>query len=95
MPPYTAHFHEGSKLGSFQFVNEVIDFVGTAHEFRLGSVNCNLDFAVDEIVEFGVDQDVVGSLFESVFDSDDFELVRNLIAHSLQLVKNLEHFFLL
>jgi hypothetical protein len=73
----------------------VINFVGTSHKFRLGSVNRNLDFAVYEIVEFGVDHNVVGSLFESVFDSDDFKLVGKLIAYSLQLVKNLEHFFLL
>ncbi len=76
MSPDTAHFHERSELGPFEFVNEVVNFVGAAHEFRLRSVDCDLDFTVDEVIKFGIDQDVMGSLFESVFDSDDFEFMR-------------------
>jgi hypothetical protein len=87
--PDATHFHEGTKLRPFQFINEVIDFVRAAHELRLGSVDCDLYFAIDCIVEFGVNQDVVGALLKSVFDSNDFELVRHFITHLLQLLKNL------
>jgi hypothetical protein len=95
MSPYTTHFHERAKLGPFEFVNEVIDFVGATHEFGLGSVDSDLDFAVDEIVKFGVDHDVLSSLFKPVFDSDDFEFVRLFFAHFLKFLKNLDHFILL
>jgi hypothetical protein len=93
--PDTAHFHERSELSPFQFVNKVINFVGTTHKFRLRSVDCDLDLAVNNVVKFGIDQDVMGSLFEPVFDSDDFEFVRNLITHSLKLLENFEYLFLL
>ena len=70
-------------------------FIGTLHEFGIVSVDCDLDFAVDEIVELGVDHNVLGSLFEPVLDSDDFEFLWHNYAHFLQLIKNLDHFFLL
>jgi hypothetical protein len=95
MSPDTAHFHERSKLGPFEFINEVVDFVGTAHELGLRRVDSDLNFAIDEIVKLGVDHNVLGSLFEPVFDPDDFEFVWHHIAHSLQLIKNLDNFFLL
>jgi hypothetical protein len=93
VPPDTAHLHEGSELGSFQFVNKVIDFVGTTHEFGLGCVNSNLDLAVDLIVKLCINQNVLGSLLESVLDPDDFELVRDLITHFLEFFKNLKHLY--
>jgi hypothetical protein len=95
VPPDTAHFHQRPELRSFQFINKVINFVGTTHEFGMGCgcVNSNLDLAVDLIVELCIYQDVLGSLLESILDPDDFELVRDLITHSLEFLKNLKHLF--
>ncbi len=67
----------------------MVDFVGAAHEFGLGSVDSDLNFAVDEIVEFCVNHDVLGSLLESVFDSDDFEFLRFFFANFLKFLENL------
>ncbi len=69
----------------------MVDFVWAVHEVGLRSVDCDLDFAVDEIVELGVDHDVLGPCFESVLDSDDFEYV-GVFADSLKLLKNCEYF---
>ncbi len=95
MPPDTAYFHERSKLSSFELVNEMVHFVGTAHELRVRSVDGDLDFAVDQIVESCIDHNVLGSLFKSVLDSDDFESVGIFVAYSLKLPKNLEYFVLI
>lgn len=44
----------------------------------MGRIYGDLDFAVDGIVELRVDHDVFCRIFESVFDSNDFEQVRVL-----------------
>jgi hypothetical protein len=95
MSPNTAHLHERSKLGPFELINEVVDFIGAAHEFGLRCVDSDLNFTIDKIVELGVNHNVLSSLFEPVLDSDDFEFLWHHYAHSLQLIKNLDHFFLL
>ncbi len=92
--PNTANFHERSKLSSFQFVNEVIDFIWAAHEFRLRSVDCDLDFAVDAIIELSIYHNVVSSLLEPIFNSDDFEFFGIRITQSLKLLKNFEYLLL-
>ncbi len=93
--PNTANFHERSKLSSFQFVNEVIDFIWAAHEFWLRSVDCDLDFTVDTIVELSIYHNVMGSLLESVFNSDDFEFFWVFIAQSLKFLENFKYLLLL
>ncbi len=93
--PNTANFHERSKLSSFQFVNEVIDFIWAAHELRLRSVDCDLDFTVDTIIELSIYHNVMGSLLKPVFNSDDFEFFWVCIAQSLKLLENFEYLLLL
>ncbi len=71
--PNAAHFQNGSKFRSLHFVNVMIDFVRTIYEFWVGRIDSNLDFTVDGIVELRVYHDVIGRIFESVFDSNDFK----------------------
>jgi hypothetical protein len=54
-----------------------------------------LDFAVDEIVELGVDHDVLSPCFEPVLDSDDFKFAWHKTVHSLKLLKNCKYFGLI
>lgn len=93
--PNTAHFQDGTKLGSFQFINEVIDFVGTVHEIRMWCVDCDLDFTIDGVVELGIDHDVICALFEPVLYSDDFELVWIFCTESFNLLEDFKDFFFL
>ncbi len=93
--PNAAHFQNGSKLGPLHFVNVMIDFVGTIDELWMGRIYSDLDFAVDGIVELRVDHDVVCRIFESVFDSNDFEQVRILWADSFDFIENFKDFFFL
>ena len=73
----------------------MIDFVRTIHEFWIGRVYCNLNFAVDGIVKFGNHQDVISCVFESVFNFDDLKFLWILVGHSFNFLENLEYLFLL
>jgi hypothetical protein len=68
-------------------------FIGIPHEFGIVSVDCDLDFAVDEIVKLGINHDAVGSLSVSIFYFDDFEHVGNLECSFFADPQNLRHFF--
>ena len=58
--PNAAHLQDGSELGPLKFINEVVDFVWTLHKLWVSGIDSNLDLTVDLVVEFGIDQNVIG-----------------------------------
>ena len=91
--PNAADFHQRAELGPFQLVQQVVHFVGALDEIGMRRVDCELDFAGNQVVKLGVDHDVVGSLSESVLGPNDPKPVRLLIVDPFELFVNFEDLF--
>ena len=60
--------------------------VATFDKVRSMIVDGQLDLTKDGVVKFYVDEDIIGSALESIFDSHYFELVWVLLTYPLNLL---------
>jgi hypothetical protein len=58
----------------------------------VSSIDSNLDFAVNLVVQLNVDQNVVGGEFQSVLNSGDLKVLFLFICHFFNFAKNSKNF---
>ena len=71
--PHITHLHNGPKLGSFEFVEVVVEVVGALDELGLVGLDGQLHLHHHLAPVEQVHEDVLVSLVEPVLDSDDFD----------------------
>jgi hypothetical protein len=83
--PYTAHFRDGAEFGSLELVDKVAEIIGTFSKTGMSDFGLylQLDLGCKFIIEADVDQEIVGTCFEAIFDSYYFHLIWTGIRNGL------------
>lgn len=93
--PDVAELGNRTKCRSFELVDVVGEFIRTFNKFRLCHVDyLQLNFAKDSVIKADIQQNIVGSLSESILDANNLNPLGVRITHSVQSSVNL-HYFLL